>query len=391
MAGSPRVVHIVRQFLPNRGGLEDVVYHLCREQIRQGFDVRVVTLDRLFTKLDVKLPVREEIDGIKITRIPFHGSTRYPVAPHVFRHIGDADLLHVHAIDFFFDALAMTKLFHRKPLVATTHGGFFHTKDFSRLKTLWFNGPTRFSARCYDAIAACGRGDFEAFSTICGSKAHLIENGVDLEKFAGASSATPVRRLVSLGRFSKNKRPERLIETMAYLAAKDPAWHLDLIGAVSDWDEAALHEEIARYGLADHVSLLIGLDNKAIAERMSGASLFVSASEFEGFGLAVIEAMSAGLVPVVQTNAAFSALAEKHGDIRLADFMNPVAAAALIEETYDLLAEGRIARPQAAELKAYSWGHVAELYTDLYRGIFQARHTAFTTQPGNIAGPLHRS
>jgi len=391
MSGSPKIVHVVRQFLPNRGGLEDVVYHLCREQLRQGFDVSVVTLDRLFTDPGHKLPAQETIDGIKITRIPFRGSTRYPLAPGVFRHIGDADLVHVHAIDFFFDALAQTKLFHRKPLVATTHGGFFHTKDFSRLKTLWFNGPTRFSANRYDAILACGRGDFEAFSTIAGSKVQLIENGVDLEKFAGASSPSPVRRLVSLGRFSKNKHPEHLIETMAYLAAKDPAWHLDLIGAVSDWSTEALQEEIARYGLGDHVTLSVGLDNHAIAERMRSASIFVSASEFEGFGLAVIEAMSAGLTPVVQTNTAFSALAAKHSALQLTDFFNPVSAAAMIEQTYDKLAEGHLQKPGAEELSPYSWGHVASLYSEAYRTIFQARRTAFTPHPANIRGPAPRA
>jgi len=391
MSGSQKIVHIVRQFYPNRGGLEDVVYHLCREQLRQGFDVRVVTLDRLFTQLDVRLPAEDEIDGIDIRRIPFLGSTRYPVALQVFRHIGDADLLHVHGVDFFFDALAFTKILYRKPLVATTHGGFFHTKDLSSLKKLWFKGPTQVSARCYDAIAACGRGDFEDFGSIKGANLHLIENGVDFEKFAGASSETPVRRLISLGRFSKNKRPDRLIEVMAYLSAKDPSWHLDLIGAVSDWSTEALEDEIARYGLGDHVTLHVGLDNEAIAELMRSASLFVSASEFEGFGLAVIEAISAGLIPVVQANTAFCALAAKHGVIQLTDFLNPVAASAAIEKAYECLAVGQLEKPYFDELKPYSWSSVADLYTDLYRGVFQSRHKAFNMRPANIRGPAHRS
>ena len=44
------IVHVVRQFLPNRGGLEDVVANLARQgTVRLGYRVRVVTLDSLFT------------------------------------------------------------------------------------------------------------------------------------------------------------------------------------------------------------------------------------------------------------------------------------------------------------------------------------------------------
>jgi alpha-1,3-mannosyltransferase len=43
------------------------------------------------------------------------------------RHLRDADIVHVHAIDFFFDFLGWTKPLHGKKLVVSTHGGFFHT------------------------------------------------------------------------------------------------------------------------------------------------------------------------------------------------------------------------------------------------------------------------
>ena len=120
----PLVTHVVRQFLPNRGGLEDVVANLCRQLPALGYRTRVVTLDRLFVEPHRTLPAHETIDGIEIVRIPWKGSSRYPVAPQVFRHLSDADLVHVHAIDFFFDALALGRVLHRKPMIATTHGAF---------------------------------------------------------------------------------------------------------------------------------------------------------------------------------------------------------------------------------------------------------------------------
>ncbi len=173
-----RVVQVVRQYTPSRGGLEDVVANLSRSLCDRGFAVRVVTLDRLFRAPDQILPAHELIDGVEVVRIPWRGSSRYPLAPQVFRHIADADLVHVHGIDFFYDALAWTRPFHRKPLIATTHGGFFHTRNYAALKKLWFGTATRASALAYHAVVCCSQSDHQMFEPIAGHRARLIENGV---------------------------------------------------------------------------------------------------------------------------------------------------------------------------------------------------------------------
>ncbi|MGO8586944.1 glycosyltransferase, partial [Rhizobium ruizarguesonis] len=76
---------------------------------------------------------REDIDGIEVVRIPWSGTSRYPLAPQVFRHLADADLVHVHAIYFFFDALAWGRLLHGRPMIVTTHGGLFHTRKYATI------------------------------------------------------------------------------------------------------------------------------------------------------------------------------------------------------------------------------------------------------------------
>ena len=53
---APLIVHVVRQFLPNRGGLEDVVANLARQTVRRGYRVRVVTRTDEF-ELTLRTPV----------------------------------------------------------------------------------------------------------------------------------------------------------------------------------------------------------------------------------------------------------------------------------------------------------------------------------------------
>ncbi|MBE1504866.1 alpha-1,3-mannosyltransferase [Rhizobium viscosum] len=367
---APLVVHVVRQFLPNRGGLEDVVANLARQTLKRGYRVRVVTLDSLFTTPDDKLPALETIDGIEVVRIPWTGSSRYPLAPQVFRHIGDADLIHVHAIDFFFDALAWSRLLHRKPMIVTTHGGFFHTKKFLAIKKVWFRTLTRLSAMAYRRVVCCSASDLNQFIQIV-PDGIAIENGADIGKFADAASRRPERRIVTLGRFSVNKRLDHLLDAMTALAKRDAGWHLDILGAESDLDAADVRREIAVRSLEKSVSLMISPDNQTIRDVIAKASLFASASEYEGFGLVALEAMSAGLQPVLNSNEAYRVLAGRHEAIALADFTKPDAAADAIEDAYRKVAtEGSALREslmQAAH--AYSWDAVAERYIDLYRSI----------------------
>ncbi|MFP3545134.1 glycosyltransferase family 4 protein [Rhizobium sp. SIMBA_035] len=367
---APLIVHVVRQFLPNRGGLEDVVANLARETVKRGYRVRVVTLDTLFTARDRKLPSHEIIDGIDVVRIPWSGSTRYPIAPQVLRHLADADLVHVHAIDFFFDALALSRVLHRRPMVATTHGGFFHTQKHAALKKIWFQTLTRFSAMNYKRVVGCSASDIAQFSQIAGNTV-LIENGVDIGKFADSASRQPHRRIVTIGRFSVNKRLDHLLDAMQVLAARDPEWHLDIVGSESDLKGADLTREIAARGLDRAVGLHVGIANPEIRSLISAASLFASASEYEGFGLVALEAMSAGLYPVLNRNAAYLALAERKMPLSIADFSDPENAAAALEQAFAAILTEPAAMRDAliASARPYSWDHVAGLYIDLYRSL----------------------
>ena len=365
-----RLVHVVRQYPRRVGGLEYFAARLGAPQTARCARVTTPTRDRVFRGgTRERLPAREVIDGVEVIRLPWHGSTRYPVTPGVFRAIAEADLVHVHAIDFFFDALALAAPFHRKPLVATTHGGFFHSGTAGGLKTVWFNTLTRLSATAYRGLACCSQSDYDRFAAIAPSKVRLIENGVDLAKLGDAGSKAPVKGIVTIGRLSHNKRIDRVLDALALLCRRDPDWRLDIVGTPFDWSAADVEAMIAERGLTGKAQLHVGPDDTAMREIVGRSSLFASASVYEGFGIALIEAMSAGLVPVIEPNSAFIAFAQRHAGITLADFANAEQAAEALEAAHARLA----AAPQAlrqdamAVARIYSWDGTAERYADFYR------------------------
>lgn len=363
-----RIVHVARQFPPGIGGIEEVVACLARAQAAAGHDVRVVTLDRIFADPARALAPRETIGGVEVVRLGFRGSTRYPLAPQALAHVRDADIVHVHAIDFFFDYLAATAPIHRRAMVATTHGGFFHTSAHGRLKKIWFDLVTRRTARAYATLVACSQADADLFARIDHPDLRIIENGVDVEKFAGAGAAAALKSLVTIGRFSVNKRLDRLLDAFAALVRRDAAWRLSIAGAESDWSAERLATEIVRRGLGEHVRVHARPSNAEIAALLGQARIFVSASEYEGFGVSLIEAMSAGLATVVEGNAAFRSFAARHADIALADFSDADAAAgAILAAHARVTAEGAALRARAmAQAADYAWAGVARRYLQVY-------------------------
>jgi alpha-1,3-mannosyltransferase len=363
-----KVVHIVRQFSPSVGGLEDTVLSLTRAQReRLNIDATVVTLDRLFGLRDV-LPSEDVVDGVPVRRLRWTGSRRYPLAPSVLRYVKGADIVHVHAVDFFFDFLALTRPLHGRRMIATTHGGFFHTGAFSSAKKLWFGTLTRASITAYDRIVACSHSDAEMFRASAAERLTLIENGINQAKFQDAASLTLRKTILSFGRFARHKRTDSLLGVFKQLVALDPDWRLIIAGREADQTAAELIAIAERLGVAGAVRFVFNPTDADLRALMGDASFFASLSAYEGFGLAAVEAMSAGLVPILSGIPAFSRLVASAGAGMTVDADDAPAAAAAIAalpvNDAALVAEWR--RRTMAVAARYDWQEVASRYGALY-------------------------
>ncbi|WP_200256528.1 glycosyltransferase [Halorhodospira neutriphila] len=369
-----KVAHVVRQYLPSVGGMEEVVRNVAaRQREVPGHEPRVITLDRLFRQRGGggRLPASDEIEGVAVRRLPFWGSSRYPLCPGVLRALGDADIVHVHGVDFFHDFLAVTRPLHRRPLVLSTHGGFFHTRFARRLKTAWFHTVTRTTGRAYERVLAVSEGDGERFRGILpASRIEVIENGVDTQKQADGASQALQPRLIYFGRWSSNKGLPETLNLLRALRERDPAWRLVIAGRPYDHTAADLRRRAAEQGLAegDALEIVASPSEEALRGYLGQASYFVGLSRYEGFGIAAIEAMSAGLTPVLSDIPSFRRLVERAGLGLLGDPALPDALAERLLEVHALgeaaYAERRRAAMAAAE--GYAWPRIADQYLRIY-------------------------
>jgi glycosyltransferase involved in cell wall biosynthesis len=109
-------------------------------------------------------------------------------------------------------------------------------------------------------------------------------------------------RLLSVGSVVPVKGYDLLIAALATLP--DMSWRLTIAGDRTRNPAAAaqLDADIAANGLGDRVSVLGAVPPKRIIELYLASDVFVLASRFESYGMALTEAMAHGL-PLVSTIA----------------------------------------------------------------------------------------
>ena len=114
----------------------------------------------------------------------------------------------------------------------------------------------------------------------------------------------PPVRLLAVGTVTPRKGYDVLVRALATLADLD--WSLTIAGSLDRAPPcaAALRDRIAASGLADRITLAGTVTPDALERLYQEADLAVSASLFEGYGMALAEALARGLPLVATTGGA---------------------------------------------------------------------------------------
>ena len=213
------------------------------------------------------------------------------------------DLVHVHyAIPHAVAALLVKNILHPRPLpvVTTLHGTDItvvgQDPAYARI--------TRYAIEHSDIVTAVSQYLAEQTREVFGTE-HEIEvvaNSVDTERFhpgggagmRGSFSKGAEAVLMHVSNFRPVKRAALAVETFAEVVKHTPA----TLVMVGDGPDRQVCEQRARaLGVRDRVRFV---GPQADVERLlPAADIFLLPSRYESFGLAALEAMACGVVPVV--------------------------------------------------------------------------------------------
>lgn len=287
-------------FPPEFGGLESHVFYLCRDLVRLGHEVTMVT-----SRSKPESRAEEEVEGIRVIRSWFPGKSGMGWAAHTFATIPQfqklaraADILHAQT---FASAppgiLAKRRL--KKPLVLT-----LHTSHFLRLakKPLWKPVLRRIISSADRLLAASEEIRDVALSLHAHPRAEALTNGVDTNLFrpvAPALAPVPGRpRIVVPRRLFQKNGVEYLMRAVPLLAQR-----LDVeVLLVGDGPERPRLEALAReLQITDRVTFMGARANPDMPGLLCAADVVVIPSLMEATSVAALEAMSCAR-PVAASN-----------------------------------------------------------------------------------------
>ena len=319
-----RVLHVSTRFAPGPGGVERHVREVALRQRRDGIDAQVLTSD-LFTEIPwARLPpevqeVQQTSEGIPVRHhhaYALSDDLHYPFLPGLYFDIRRIrpDIVHVHTYGTYqgFSALFGEAL-SGIPYVMTAH--------YHPTWSIWGGEGRKRLRRTYDRFLA---------SSVLNHAARLIVQTHEEERLLrevepklppvaivppgytplpaplGGAEAfreryqVPGPYLLFVGRLASNKGLDVLLQAFERLVRAHPELTLVVVGE----DGGVRDETISRaasLGLERKVRMVGFLeDERLLSSTYRDAELLVLPSEYEAFGLVLLESMAQGR-PVVST------------------------------------------------------------------------------------------
>jgi glycosyltransferase involved in cell wall biosynthesis len=366
------------------GGVELNVREVSKRLVARGHSVEVFASDLYDeSRWDRRSNYRPTVDGATVHRFPVYkrvipGLT-LPLWPGLMTALtrSGVDVIHAHSHRYGHVLQAATVGYHRKiPVVVSTH---YHPADrreppikrgLLRMQDVGFGATAYRHANALvveTALEARLVAEFAPRHLL-----HVIPPGVDLEAWASDtppphSIDLPARYILYAGRVASNKGIPILLTAYARLP---PSTRIPIVIMGPDWGERPQLETLAvQLGVGDEVVWLGHVaDERQHREVFRRATMLVLPSEWEAFGLVLLEAMAARCPIVATAVGGVPEVLEGGRSGRLVPYGDVERLAASIRELLEDPAVGRelVARGSERVLQ-FGWERCADRHIELYR------------------------
>lgn len=153
-----KILAITPAFLPHIGGIETVIQNLAITIKKFGVIMDVAHVSSEYSHIAI-----EEIQGLKIIRVPLFGNSFMGWASGLSDLTRKYDLLHVHDPQLLAITANVRLSSGHIPAVLSTHGGFWHTSKYALIKTIYEKTLLSSSLRHYRRVLASSVGDEKYF------------------------------------------------------------------------------------------------------------------------------------------------------------------------------------------------------------------------------------
>lgn len=346
-------------YLPRLGGIEVQTHDLAAQLQARGHEVEVFTAT--LGAQGERHGFVEDVDGVPVHRMALRLPWQLPVnpfaPPEVRRRLtaGGFDVAHVHmgVVSPFATDLAGVALGLGMPTAITWHCLMERSQPVFRA----LGHARRWGARGA-ALSAVSEVAAVSVQAVVGRgpEVRVFPNGIDTALWRppqrpSVEPGSPVE-IVAAMRFAARKRPLAVLEVAARardLMAGDVPMRLTLFGEGPE--RARLERFAERHDLTDWVSMPGRVGRDELRERYWQSDIYLTPARLEAFGIAALEARTAGL-PVVA-----------RADTGVGDFVVD-GVSGLLGADDDALAEGLARLVTDSGLRARIAGHNRDVAPD---------------------------
>ena len=371
-----RITQITERYPPAIGGVETHVSRLSRELVKLGAEVTVLTTDLLTTKPMRRVAVPRSPtneDGIVVYRLralealPMRQGLGI-ISPEVAFHLKGSDVIHAHGYGRFPTFVAPLRRILHTPVILTTHSDLGRP---SLRKSFFDAAVSRLTVKSADVVIAVSYHEKKVLERLGVEETaiRVIPNGVDLGYLPRRRGRTGGRRtILYVGRLDfEQKGVDVLLRAVSKLV-RERGFDVNLKLVGPDWGDLGRAVSIAKeLQIQDSVEYLGVLPTEAIVDEMSSADVLALPSRFEPFGIAILEAMAAGL-PVVAS--AVGGVPEVIVDGENGLLSEPGDATSLSGQISRILLDPeygeKLAGSARRSVREYSWPNVASRVLSVY-------------------------
>ncbi|MGP8071617.1 MAG: glycosyltransferase family 4 protein [Thermoplasmata archaeon] len=368
------------------GGVETNVLEVCRRLRATGEEVTVYASDLVDEATwERRGDYRPVVDGIPVRRFPIQKRMIPGLTMPMMIGLIDAlsrsgsDVIHAHSHRYghVLEAAAVAKR-RSIPLVVSTH---YHPADrresalkrgLLRVQDVGFGATAYRVARALVVETEREAGLVREFAPA--DRVRVIPPGIDLAAWSAPDGdrgppGLPPEYFVFFGRLAPNKGLPYLVEAVARL---EPSQRRPIVFLGPDWGMRVRLEELARrFGMPDLLVFLGWLDNRASMRAVvRGASALVLPSEWEAFGLVLLDAMAAGTPIVASSVGGVPEVLDQGRAGRLVPFGDVGALSAALASVIDDRTGTRDRVRNATErVQGYDWTIAVQRHLALYREV----------------------
>jgi glycosyltransferase involved in cell wall biosynthesis len=370
-----KIVHVVPYKLNAYSGVYTAIVGLTGALARAGHEVEAWNLSPW---PEERPELADELDATGVVRRELPESSRpwslTAAAKQMIDAELDADIVHLHSAFSPQNNLLARRT--DRPLVLSPHGVLLPgSLGKSTIRKQVYRRLIELPALKRIA-AVCALTESEAIEVRTfgyEGRIEILPNGVSVP--LGGVDSNALRRALGLGPedrialyVGRIQIDHKRLDAMARAVAAAPGWQLVVVGSDYRGDAARLASLVAGLSGADRIHLVGPKRGVELAEAYSGADVFVLLSHSEGMSMALLEALSYALPPVVSSEVeeALPVAASGSGWVATGDTLPDVLAGAGA-----LSDDGWAERRAAAQALAsgYSWQAVADGYLSLYESV----------------------